>query len=537
MPVVPILLTDTQKTVEYKLFLFRNAALRTEEASRVRMYRDYYKGDHELLLSDDQRAFLKGVISDDDKWPVDNKCLTVVRKIKGRLEVEGFRDSQGRRLMIEDADGDPEEQMNTEAQATAQAQGVLQSIVGWWVDNGMERWEPELYKSALRDGEAYIIVDHDGQKPRFTWIEKWDGDTGVYMVYEDPVTKLRPLMAIRYWWAASPLELDAGSTTTSGGSTQPTTANAGWVQRVTVYTASAVYKYAHFADRRQQQYYNVVGPMTDDGFYPIKDPNDAQWPVPWVDKDGQPLGLAVAPFITPDGSVIEPIIGLNNALNKANLDILAAADQMGFGVLVTKYETMPPLVDDPTTGQDGLGLRPGRMLETTGDVSKIPADDMGGLLDVARHWVQSIAANSDIPVYEFTPTLTEVPSGNALQMLDESLARRAQECIHSYNAAWRAVLLLAQRLDVLWGDMAGDPVRVSPVWGSTRRETTETQMAQAQLDRVKQNAQRDQQSAQQADAIRRAGGVMGIAERLRMMGQANGSPTDQGQMDGMRGGQ
>lgn len=588
MPMIPILLSDSRTQVEYKVRLARLASEREAEVEAVQKYRKYYRGEHALLLSDDQQAWLEGVIDADGDWPVDNKCRTVVRKIRGRLNVVGFRDALGNKVMLEEADGEPEtEGRRQKAEggrgggAAAQGDGAqgggggaglaqvggggaagvrgraegeggggeavtgqagrveggqtgagvggpgqgggagsqtLGAAVGWWADNQMDRWEGETYKAALRDGEAYVLVSHDGEKPVLTLCEKWDGDTGIYVIYEDPQTRQRPLVAIKYWWSVNPTNIDPLTGTTVDGQDAASLQGAGYVLRATVYTRNAVYKYARFHNERQVGFYKVVGKKTEDEFWPIQDSTDTSWPLAWVDQQGKPLGLAVVPFVTPDGSVIDPVIGLNDALNKTNLDVLANADQMGFGVIAVQYETLPTVdddTDDPSAAGDGLGLRPGRALETTGEVSKLPADDMAGLLAVARHWVEGIAANSDVPFYEFLPTTGEVPSGAALQMLDSSLADRAQECIVAFTPAWREVMTLAQKLDALYGDGSGQIERLTPIFKDPRRYDVDAEMQKVRLQRMQLNLEADRQAMDQARLMPGATADAGIAARIQ----------------------
>lgn len=387
----------------------------------------------------------------------------------------------------------------------------------------MDRWEGEAYKAALRDRSAYIIVGHDGEKPTFSLGEEWDGDTGIYMIYEDPQTKIRPLVAIKYWWSVNPTNLDP---MTGGSAADPV--GAGFVLRATVYTRNAVYKYARFHNDRQVGFYKVVGKKTEDNFWPIQDSTDASWPLAWVDREGKPLGLAVVPLATPDGSVIDPIVGLNDALNKTNLDILANADQQGFGLIAVEYEQLPAVTDDtddPSAAGDGLGLRPGRALETTGKVSKLAADDNTGLLATARHWVEGIAANSDVPLYEFMPLLSEVPSGAALQMLDRALADRAQECITAFTPAWREVMTLAQKLDALYGDGNGQIERLTPIWKDPRRMDVDAEMAKVRLERAKLNLEADRQGMDAQGQALTSGADAGIMARLNAMASARGQGT------------
>jgi hypothetical protein len=503
MPIIPILLSDSAATVDYKVYLAGQAAATEADLAKLRRRRAYYVGDHELLLSADQRAFLAGVIDDDaDGWPVDNKCRAVVDKIKSRLSVIGIRDANGNKRTFEQAEGEPGDGGDV-APFDPNATDPVSRAVAWWTDNDMDRFEGEVYKAALRDSEGFVLVDATaGGMPRYTLAEMFDGTTGVRMVYEDTQTRMKPVAAIKYWYTMDPTGADGTN-----------------VARCTVYTASAIYKYARLTTRAQATLYanRIKGSTTDDGWTPVVDEGDAAWPLPWLDAAGQPLGLAVVRFVSPRGSLIDPVIGLNNALNKANLDMLAVGDQQGFGLITVQYDTLPPLSsgDDPTTAADGLGLRPGRALETTGAVSKLPADDMAGLLALAGHWVQAISGNSSIPVYEFVPLTSEVPSGAALQMLDSSLADVADECSLWFGSAWRQVMELSQKLDALYGTGTDDIVRLFPIWKETRRKSVDVEMLKLQLERGQVGLQADRAGVAQQQALAQAGGRAGIAARIQ----------------------
>lgn len=509
MPVIPILLSDTAQAVQYKVYLAGQAATLEADTERLLRRRAYYRGDHELLLSADQLAFLRGVLDEDaDGWPVDNKCRAVVDKVKSRLNVIGWRDASGNKKTFEEAEGEPSDEGEV-APLDPNATDPVSRAVTWWTDNDLDRFEGELYKSALRDGEGYVLVDvSPGGMVRYTLAEMWDGTTGVRMVYEDVQTRLKPVAAIKYWYTMDPTGGDGAN-----------------VARCTVYTASAIYKYARIVTRAQQSLYNgrIAGNTTEDGWTPITDEGDGVWPLPWLDSSGQPLGLAVVRFVSPRGSLIDPVLGLNNALNAVNLDMLATGHQQGFGLITVKYDSLPPLAanDDPTTAADGLGLRPGRALETTGDVTKLPADDLGGLMALAGHWVQAISANSSIPVYEFVPITSEVPSGAALQMLDSALADVADECCLWFGSAWRQVMELSQKLDALYGTDGGETVRLFPMWKETRRKSVDVEMLKLQLQRGQVGLQADTANLTQQQAFNAAGGRPGLAARI----QAVATPT------------
>jgi hypothetical protein len=460
---IPLLLSDSRQMVEYKIWLDRKTTDESEALSLLEDYRDYYAGKHALLLSDDQKAFLEGIITSSEHYPVDNKCRVVVDRLRALLDVEGV-EGGGEAVRLEQA----EEMGSSPA-------GMMAT---WWRANHMNRWEKELYRFSLRDGEAYVMSWHDGTRPRMTVHQMWDGDTGVRMFYEDPDTKTTPMYASRHWYYADPVGEVQG------------------VKRVTVYTSNGVYKYVGMVSEEQRRRmtaagFSFLGSMTDDGLQALMDPGDPGWPLAWVDRQGQPLGLAVAPFVCPGGSVLAGLIGLNNALNKVNVDILALADQQGFGQIVVQYDVLPEVSDDPTQDSDGLGLRPGRVFETTGQVSKLQADDMGGLLATTQHWTTTIAGNSFLPMHAFIPITGTLPSGVALEVLESGQTDRAEEMISSFSAGWQQVFELCQRLEATFGRDMGEPVELSPVWKPIARQDPAKELQQVQVESARLALERE----------------------------------------------
>lgn len=468
MPAIPILLSDSRQEVEYKIHLAKEAVQLEDQLEALKKWRAYYEGEHSILLSDDQLAFLENVISDETDWPIDNRCQKAVNKVAGRLNVIGFEDDRGNQVELD---------------ADETGQPLLSLVSAWWGDNGFDRWEGRLYQYALRDEEGFVIIDHTGERPRFTVGQRWDGDTGIRMVYEDPETKQRPVAALKYWETADPANPEASG-----------------VLRCTLYTANAVRKYARLVNRRQRDQFIVIGDKQVDGFYPIADESDnKQWPLRWVDASGAPLGLPVIQFVSPRGSLVKPLLGLNNALNKTLIDLMAVAAQHGFGVLAIEYpEGMPnqwdntSVTDSEDPAGDGLGYRPGRVIETSGKVRKLPADDLRGLLGLAQHWQVSIASTTDIPMYEWTPLEGNVPSGAALQILDAALSEHAIEVQEWFTSSYRKLFEMAQKLDRLYGSLRGEPELVTPMWKDPRRQSTDSELQSVQVEMAKLALEREQ---------------------------------------------
>jgi hypothetical protein len=496
MPVIPILYSDTARQVEYKIQVAAAVADEQDALANLATWRNYYSGAQPLLLSEDQAAFVAHVLSSDGSYPIDNKIKTVVNKLRRRINVQGFVMPDASAVDLETASALP-----------ANPSTAAEWCWRWWHQNKMDSGERELYKSALRDGWAYIVVSHDGTKPVFHVEERWDGSNGIRFFWDNDRLRRTPLYAVKYWHTKDPLNIAAS------------------IQRVTLYTASAVYKWARFADyRRQGIFFNVIGPEPDDTTLTrITDDEDGgEWPVAWTDGRGNPMGLAVVPFVAPMGSVVDGLIGLQDALNKTWIDIVVNADQQGFGQFVATYPgALPNVATTETSGygagvvdDDGYGLRPGRVLELGGGatMSKMPADDMVGLHGTARLITTAIAANSEMPLHYFIPLSGEVPSGAALDELSKPVGELAEELCVSFGDAWREVMVLAQKLDSQYGAFKGEPQQVAVQWmpqpKSPETEASALQPLEA-ATRAIQNLVASGSAYEAAAAV--VGGLMGLS--------------------------
>src|SRR5690606_9233123 len=140
------------------------------EASRARQKsvakaRAYHDGEHQVFLTKRLRAFLGINLEDDSRFNM-NVCRIVVEALTERLNGEGF-----------DAADDT---LQTWAAAT-------------WRANRMDARADDTHEMAVRDGEAFVIVDWDeaNDRPRLTphprYVDVEDGGDGfgVEMHYPD----------------------------------------------------------------------------------------------------------------------------------------------------------------------------------------------------------------------------------------------------------------------------------------------------------------------------------------------------------------
>lgn len=481
-------------------------------AERILALRDYYAGEHPVLLTERQKEYLGGLVSGDQFPFAHNVLRSVVDTLSERLSVEGFA-VNGATLT---SDGDA-----PDAQFSA-------ALWKWWKGNRCDLKEQNIYQHALVDGAAFVMVDYDAAsgRPRIVNHRADNGTTGI-LVHRDSDNPDAILFATRYFYAYDPL--------------RPGTTG---VQRKTVYLPGEIRKY------------RIGGAVTVPGsmWQPVQDEGDVSWPLPWVDRTGAPLGVPVVEFTNPGGSELAQLAGLQNALNKAWLDLMAAADQAGFPLLAVEHAAGTVLAgsggDDDLEGEDELRIAPGRLLELSGaTLKRIEAANLTHMLDTIWAIVSAIAGISRTPQYYLRPVGGDVPSGEALKQLESGLVARAVKRQRIFGQAWEDVLQLAMKVAETFGPFSAPPeasIEVQWADAETRNELAQAQIAEAHKRLGVPDAQNwltlgftpeEVAAFQQAQQQQQAQQVAGIAAALRVSqpqtqggntnGRANGAVPGQ----------
>lgn len=125
----------------------------------VRLFREYYDGQHRLKLTAEMRKMMQ--ISDDrlDRYN-DNYCEMVVDRLGDRLVLD----------LVANASGD----------AQAWAKTIMQA-------NRMDALQITVHEAMLRDGETFVMVEYR-EDPAGTILARelaWDGTCGILPVYDN----------------------------------------------------------------------------------------------------------------------------------------------------------------------------------------------------------------------------------------------------------------------------------------------------------------------------------------------------------------
>ncbi len=407
-----------------KLLVLRQmVAEQTQEGDLVQLYRDLYDGVKGPVLTDRMQEYLGtgDNVSDNVDFLI-NFMPLVVDVPAERLEVEGF-----------DVTG------NDAAEALlAGDEGLLQR---WWKQNRMDAAQLDVNVSARRDGETFVLVEWDNTngRPRLVHELKYASGTAEGMkVHRDPGDRHVIIAASKRW--------------------QDYAADGEPVRRRNLYYADRVEKYVMDTSFDGTQY-------DEAGWVPYieTDPDtgvELPWPRPWVDPDtGEPLGVPVVPFTYGGAgfaggvSAIERARGAQYARNKADIDLLAAADAAGFPMDVLLGDTFP---DDTAWGPGHVVSIEGKPTsETTPSFMRLPAADLMPMIETSMHFTRAVAQVSRVPLSYFQISRQQ-QSAEGMQQNDASLLALVRAWSKGMGNSWEDVMALAVRLHNAFGD--GDAV-------------------------------------------------------------------------------
>ncbi len=382
-----------------------------DEQKQVLLARRYHDGDQNVYLNERALEYLG--LHAENKFRL-NVCRTVVVAVLDELNLTGFDTGE---------EGDSRPLSDWAAQVmTANRMDVLQK---------------DVHEVALRDREAFVIVDWDVAKgiPHFTWLPRYTSlatgddfadEMGCYAVYPDDDYTQQPDAVVKRWIELIPL----GSSWTQR-------------QRQTVY----------YPDRIERYYYGA-------GWQPYIDNPDDVWPTPWVDSAGQPLGIPAIHFknegLRPEAWDAIP---MQDAINKLLVDILGAADLTGFRILFASG--FIPTTDGGLLKPDesnAAEIAPGQIIGTTKENAKLTAIDGASpvpLMDVLTQIIQHTAHITATPPGRFS-SAAQVQSGDSQKEQGKPFIAKVDDRQVRFGNAWEDVMNMARKLEATFGTVTVD---------------------------------------------------------------------------------
>ena len=299
---------------------------------------------------------------------------------------------------------------------TSEEEGLANWAQEVWQANRMDLTQVIVHTQMLMKGDSYALVDWDSQnsRPRISY-----QDASTVVPWYDGLTK-QITMASEIW--VSVPEIGANPET-----------------RLNIYYPERVEKYR--LDGGVWQHFSDVGDVT--------------WPVAWVGRDGQALGVPLIHFRNqPMGenfgvSELDDVVPLQDLLNKTLVDAVMIADTMGWR---QRYVIG---ANNAATLKSIPGSVWNIKSDTPGDV-EVGQFDTGGMSDLLL-WidkvVQHISGISRTPPHLFY-VQANYPSGEALKTAESGLVHKAKLRQVNLGNSWEDVMYMARNLERAFGSQA-----------------------------------------------------------------------------------
>lgn len=420
------LLRPTENLADLSRLMAESEEERARQEAIVRA-REYHSGRQFVRLTTRLREFLQDRPggSDSDYLRL-NISRTVVTAVVERLRVRQI--------------ASPDERLAAFAQQV-------------WTRSGGATMADDAHEYAVRDGEAFVLVDWDAAAalprlvvhPRFVDAAMLDplgtsfGDDTADRARGDYWSPGRAWSGQGFGCVAHYPDDDMGR--------PPSHVVKRWAddgpdgrrrQRITVYYPDRVEKYA-LTPRRE--------PVLDDG--------DPGWPLRLAHQ-GQPLGLLAVPLYNP-GAACEAweALPLQNAINKQLIDLLAAGDMTAFRILFAAG-WLPTTDGKAPSGTNGLPVNPGQWVGSTNADAKLQSVDganLENLMAPIERLIQWAAMVTDTPVARFTVS-RQVAAADTLKAQEGPLVAKVEKRQALMGQAWAEALRVAARLCAVYNPVA-----------------------------------------------------------------------------------
>ena len=380
-----------QSYVSHRVNLSRS---RSEMRIKAQEYDD---GIQNVQLTDRVRAFLN-IDAEQGEFNV-NYCPLIINAKADRLKVTG--------LDVED-----------------KAQKEL--LWKWWRKNRMDAKQNIVHRSAILNGDAYMLVEWDnvGQIPRFHYEPAFVGD-GVECYYSDERRD----------------EIECASKTWRINTGKDT----GKMRRMNLYYPDRIEKYVSHDDFDNGNWL----PYEDEDTNIVAEGHAGKAGITWWTttrtEDGDPLGIPIVHFKNNDKgecygtSDLQNVIPVQDIINKSMVDLIAAMDANGFPVFVGYGFNWTSLQVGPGAIASVTKDAPAAKLES------IPAMSPAGLIAVYNAAVMEAGRISGTPLSYFQVS-GQVAAEGTMKQQEVALVSRVKKTQTDFGNAWEDVFTIARRL-------------------------------------------------------------------------------------------
>ena len=358
-----------------------------KRAARVKLYRQYERGDHRQNLTDEQRK-LMNITTDTAELneSSSNYCSIVTDMMAGRISV---------------------------SEITSEDEATNEYIASTLARNSFESKEGQFYRGAIRDAESYVLVDP--QSALWSSEPAYDGFSGVVAIY-NTMTNL-PVWVCKLWVIAESQDVSSDAADEDDR-----------IVNIAVYQPNQITFWRGSVDGTE-----VTPVMMEkaQGVKMLESGNGYEWP------------LGIIPIVqfankrdnyTPYGeSEIRVVIPLQDILNSTLYDMQMASKLSAFkiywakGIAIDKDGIVPgSVINLLLTDADGnvatsLTEEQVKFLESV-EVGEFGTTDMSQYTNQLDKLEREISQVSSTPVYGITSQGNL--SGEALKQLESGLVNK-----------------------------------------------------------------------------------------------------------------
>lgn len=384
---------DRDKTVIYKDFKW----------SDLVEFRNYAHGKQKLILSDKQKELLKGL---NTLKFCDNVCHQIISESAGRVQFLGW---------------------------DCKNEAVKDWLDDFYKLNRIEGRSGEFHYTALGDGNFVIALNWDNKKKRVKCFKEpwWDGTSGIYLHY-DSSGELE--YAVKEWSEDKIVMVNNSP------------------------TANKIYRRTIWFEDRIERWVNEVGPTELQWMKFILDSDKDEegadvWPMPWKDKDGEPLGIPFVHFPNVgrtygDYGVSEldgGVIGFQDHLNDIQFSITISNRMTGAQMY---YATgVKQRKKDGTDVYESLKVEAGRFLTSENPDSTfgvLPAGDIDKQINGYHLKLKRVSQITATPLHVISGG--DWPSGEALLRAEMPAVHKAWKQIFRFATSWIDVATTAIKI-------------------------------------------------------------------------------------------
>lgn len=388
-----------------------------------------------------------------------NVIRTVITAVTERLSVRAITAS-----VPTAAAGDNEMSSAAADAARAWAENV-------WDANRLDVLQDEVHTDAVNDGEGFVIVDYkEGFGPRLIPHPRYTA-TSAQAIADTDVDNPRANNYGDGFGCKVFYENDDPN--------QPIIRASKRWREVLSARESRLRLTEYYPDRIEK--YDVSQGRLE----PLRDEGDKTWPLPWVDAQGQPLGVPVFCFENPNKRP-ESIDawGVQDAINQALIDLMAGNRVAAFRIF--KVFGWTPTTDNKPPAADRsnwMAIEPGGIYGTASkspqDASFEPIDGMSpeAFLKTLNELIQKAASTTDTPLSRFQVS-GQVAGADTQKEYKDSLIKKVEKRQKRFGRVWADALAMAYKLQRTFGGGQGlpDTAKFEIVWeAAARREIAELQ--------------------------------------------------------------